>query len=230
MVIDFWIQAEFFYETLTIVLSIIVLSILFFAILVKTTQSRKAKNNQSLKNKIFWSLIATASVIVFIGIGAHLYYRPYLDEAPYMNALVRDRYRTFFGYVPYGTSEQNYYRNLNHLEALRNSELYQEKVHMQDVEFIGINNTLHYFKNERGDLFDMSQINIEYVNDINEARMVGSRFELVDPDYKNIGFRNPPYIIFERLEIPIDQMEKSFKPDNPNDVHSSHYAHPDWVF
>lgn len=36
--------------------------------------------------------------------------------------------------------------------------------------------------------------------------------------------------MFEKLEVPSDQVEKSFKPDNPNDVHNSAYVHPDWVF
>jgi len=230
MSVGFWLQAELFYETVTLVLSIIVLLIMICAIFVKSIQKRKVKTEQTKKNKIFWSLIIAASIMTVIGIGAHYYYRPYLDEIPYVNALVRDRYREFFGYVPYSTSEQEYYQNLNHIEALRDSDLYEESEEMQIVEFVGINNTLHYFKNERGELFQMSQINVDYVNDINEARLVGSRFTLVDQEFKNIGFKNPPYIMFEKLEVPSDQVEKSFKPDNPNDVHNSAYVHPDWVF
>lgn len=230
MSVKFWLQAELFYETVTLVLSIIVLLLFICAIFLKSIQTREVKTNQTKNNKIFWSLITTASIMTVIGIGAHLYYRPYLDEIPYVNALVRDRYREFFGYVPYSTSELEYYQNLNHIEALRASDLYEESEEMQIVEFVGINNTLHYFKNERGDLFQMSQINVDYVDSINESRLVGSRFKLVNQEFENIGFRNPPFIMFKRFEVPSDQVEKSFKPDNPNDVQNSTYAHPDWVF
>lgn len=125
MSVNFWLQAEYFYETVTLVLSIIVLLIVICAIFVKSIYNHKVQTNQTKKSKLFWSLITAASIMTVIGIGAHYYYRPYLDEITYVNALVRDRYREFFGYVPYSTSEQEYYQNLNHIEALRDSDLYE---------------------------------------------------------------------------------------------------------
>lgn len=230
MSVNFWIQAELFYETATIIISIIVLLIIIAAIFVKTNNNKKVKTDDTNRNKIFKYLLLAASFIAMIGFIGHLYYQSYLDEVSSVNALIRDRHREFFGYVPYSTSEQDYYRNLNHLEPLRESELYKETEETLTVEFLGIDNTLHFFENENGVLFQMSQIHVEYVDGLDSAQLVGSQFQLVNSDFEEIGFRNPPYIMFERLEIPENQKDKTFKPNNPNDVHNTLYAHPDWVF
>lgn len=230
MSLSFWVQAEVFYETVLIILSIIVLTLIIMAIFSWTSRNKKVKSSQQPKNKLFLGFILASVVTGAIAMVGHLYYRPYLDEVNLINPLTRDRERETFGYRPYSTNELNYYRNLNNIDSLRQSSLYKESKHTKSVEYLGSENTLHYFTNDRDELYRLSQINIEYVNDINQAQLVGSTFSLVDDDYKNIGFMNPPYIMFERFQIPASQSNLKYELKNKFEVRENNYAFPDWIF
>lgn len=160
----------------------------------------------------------------------HLYYQPYLKEANLINPLTRDREAELFGYRHYSEKELNYYRNLNNIESLRKSSLYEEDIHTHAVDYLGSENTLHYFRNGRDELYRLSQINIEYVENLDQAQFVSSSFSLMNNDFESIGFMNPPYIIFEHFEIPTNQSHLEFQLDNLSDVRDNNYAYPDWIF
>lgn len=230
MSVDFWIQAEWFYETVIIILGVIASILIFGAILFKFRKNNRVKSNYKKNNKPFWGMLSFAGVLLVIGLVGHIIYRPYLDEISIVNPLIRDRQKELFGYVPYPDREQDYYRNLNHLEALRTSSLYEETTQTQTVKFLGTENTLHYFENDRGELYRISQINVEYVDDIDDPQLVGSKFELSDNEFSEIGFKNPPYIMFERFEVPSNLSDLKYELNNPTDVRDSQYAFVDWTF
>lgn len=230
MSVDFWIQAEWFYETILIIIGVLIFTLIAGAILVKSIKRNHVKSNRKERNKPFWIMLTIVGVLLIIGVTGHLIYRPYLQEVSIVNPLLRDRQRELFGYEPYPQRDQDYYRNLNYIEPLRESTLYDESTQTQPVEFLGTENTLHYFKNDRDEIYRVSQINVDYVDDLDHAQLIGSQFKLNNKEFEDIGFRNPPYIMFERLEVPSNLNNLEYELDNPTDVRENQYAFPDWIF
>ena len=113
MSVEFWKNAERFYESGIVILSVIIVIIL--AIIVVTVTSAKKEN----RVKIVMGLLISAVALVVIGYVGHLRYQPYIAQAGYVNALMRDRTPSFRGYNYYGRIELITYSQFNDLESLR---------------------------------------------------------------------------------------------------------------
>lgn len=230
MTANFWVQAEIFYESVLLAIIVIVFILLFAAIFVKSIQPKRVKVNKPTNPKVFRGIISAALVVTAIGLVGHFIYHPYLDEVPLINPLLRDRNREFMGYQYYSDYETDYYMNMNYIDSLRRSALYEESQHLAPVTYLGTENTLYYFENDEQELFRVSSINVELLDNLETAQLIGSSFSLVDPSFEAIGFKNPPNVMFERLEIPADQADTEYNLDNPTDVRNNNYAVDDWIF
>lgn len=223
MTVAEWVGAERFYE-----FWFIFLSITFFISLIALifVGSYTTKENR----KKFLLIVTSFSVLVLsIGLFGHAKYHSYLEQASLINALVRDRQPRLNTYVYYGASEKNYYIDLNDLDSLRQLEMYQEKQIIEPITYLGEDKYFHYFERSDGKLFKKNR-DIYFQDDINTAQLVGSQFELMDDDFKQIGFFNPNRIMFDYIGIPKTQEGIIFEPEDNSKIPTAETGIRHWNF
>lgn len=231
MTVSFWNQAEWFYETIIIILAVLILLCIAAAIFAKSAGNRRVLTTNRTKKIVFWLCLASAGILFLIGLAGHLYYQPYLSEVSLTNPLTRDRERHLFGFDYYSQWDHDFYTNLNYIDQLRTSSLYQEEAHRLPIDYLGRDSTLHYFKNDRDEIYRVSQMDAEYADGLDQAQLAGSTFKLQDESFKDIGFKNPEKIMFEKLLVPRDQKDLQYQLENQFDLREDNdYAFIDWVF
>lgn len=147
MTVEFWTGAERFYEFWFVVLTVLLLNIVILLIFGATYTSQKNK-------KRFFVLIIGLTVFLgSAGIIGHARYHPYLEQASYTNALIRDREPRWTGYIYYGSREQTIYSELNDLESLRQLDLYTEEQVTEPAHYLGKGKYFYYFENLEGEKF-----------------------------------------------------------------------------
>lgn len=223
MSVEFWTNAERFYELWFAVISILIL-ICGIAVLFMLIYARKGKK----KRKILITL-GIAGVLGVIGLVGHNRYQPYLEQAAHSNPLIRDREPTMTGYNFYGKYEENYYSQLNDLESLRNMVLYEEERVTEPVTYLGQGQFFHYFEQSDGDIFKQSR-GIEFSEEAEQTQLVGSRFTLIDEEFQEIGFKNPKNIMFDYLEIPMSEQHKTYEPEYDPHIPSTEETFRQWNF
>lgn len=223
MSVEFWNSAERFYELWFIVLGVIAFLFLM-TILFVWMYARKEKR----KRYTLISLLGIGAVAA-IGVGGHLKYQPYLEEASHVNPLIRDREPTMTGYVYYGQYERNFFSQLNDLESLRDMSLYEEERVTEPVTYLGAGDYFHYFERSNGEVFKQNRL-VEFIEESTQAQLVGSRFQLRDDAFQEIGFQNPKNVMFEYIEVPASEEGKTYEPEYDPAIPTAEERFHQWNF
>lgn len=207
MSVEFWRNAERFYEFWFIIISMLLLTSVIVIIFV-ATYARK-------KNRIKYSLIMIGLSMIFAitGFLGHVHYHLYLEQASYINPLIRDREPRMMGYIGYGASEENHYTQLNDLDSLRELVLYEEERVTEPLIYLGHGEYFHYFKRSNGQLFKQNR-HIEFAETAQQTQLIGSRFSLKDESFQEIGFKNPENTMFEYIIVPASEQGKIYESED----------------
>jgi len=223
MSVEFWNNAERFYELWFIVLGVLIF-LLLMSILFTWMYAKKEKRKR-------YTLISLVEIGVFalVGFLGHMRYQPYLEQAALINPMIRDRQPTMTGYTYYGKYERNFFSQLNDLESLREMELYEEERVTEPVTYLGAGEYFYYFERQDGDMFKQSR-QVEFSESADQARLVGSRFRLIDNEFQKIGFQSPENVMFEHIEIPRSEEEKTYEPEYDPDIPMTEERYHQWNF
>jgi len=207
MSVEFWRNAERFYEFWFIIISMLLLLSIIVIIFI-VTYARK-------EHRLKYILVITgiSMIFVFTGFLGHLRYRSYLDQASYINPLIRDRVPRMMGYIEYRTSEENHYTQLNDLYSLRNLMIYEEERVTEPLTYLGHGEYFYYFKRSNGQLFKQNR-HIEFVEMAQQTQLIGSRFFLKDKSFQKIGFKNPENTMFEYIIVPASEQGKIYESED----------------
>lgn len=203
MAIDFWTSAERFYELWFFILSLL---FLFLVIVFLFALTYTSKHNRM---KVILWMTSSLVAVMLVGLFGHSNYHPYLEQASYTNPLIRDREPRLHMYIPYSQTEQRMFEQLNDIHALRQMVLYEEEHVAERITYLGQDKNYHYFEHEEGQRFKET-FSIEFREDAQEAYLHGSLFFLKDEEFKEIGFKNPRNIMYDKITIPADEQDKFF--------------------
>lgn len=209
--LEFWVNAEQFYEFWMVILGIFLFTLLIGIIFVSSYI--KKKNNAKVNILLLILTIGT----VLVGFFGHFRYKPYLEQATYITPQLRDRQPRMLTYVPYLRSDQNAYVNMNSLERLRNVVLYEEEQVSEPVSYLGKDEHFHYFERSNGELFKQNQ-KVFFSKEIEEAELNGSLFTLKNKEFLEIGFKEPEQTMFDHIQIPMNQEGITYKPEKDSRI------------
>lgn len=223
MTVEFWTSAERFYELWFFILSLLFLLLVVVFLFALTYTS---KNNR--KKVVIW-MMSLLGVVSLVGLYGHSQYHPYLEQASYTNPLIRDREPRLHMYMPYPQTEQMMYEQFNDLEALRQMVLYREEKVTESITYLGKDSNYHYFEHDDGHLFKET-FQIEFREEAEQAYIKGSLFTLKDEAFKDIGFKNPKNIMYDKIVIPAAEQEKTFNTEEEDFISRSEIVLPQWNF
>lgn len=205
--VEFWVAAETFYNTTMVAVAVVILVLLMLSgMILGYSKSRHKKK------------IAAAGGVLVLGLSiwlavGHLRYQEFLEVNDHVTPLVRDRQKKFSDYTYRSEDEMQYFAKLHDPDNVRSLEMYQEETVTQPITYIGKDANFYYFEQD-DDLFKQRS-NVVFDADATETEMVGSVFYLLDESYFDIGFRNPPYIMYDHIIV--DQEEGNELIDVEND-------------
>lgn len=223
MSVEFWTNAERFYETGIVILSAVL--VLILAVMIVAATSAKKEN----RAKIVILLLLMAVILGGAGYVGHRYYQPYLAQAGYVNPLMRDRTPSFKGYNDYGRTELITYAQFNDLESLRQLDIYQEEEVTESVIYLGKGEYFHYFEHADGRLSKRLQA-VRFSEEVNQTQFVGSLFTLKDEEFKEIGFVDPEHVMFREIVIPASEEGQSYQPEDDYTIPKSEERMNSWNF
>lgn len=223
MSVEFWTSAERFYEFWFFIISLL---LLLSAIVVIFIASYARKEN---RKSFILIMIAFVTTLGITGLLGHNRYRTYLEQASYNNPLIRDRQPRMATYIYYGTSEENYYSQLNYLDSLRNMVLYEEERVIEPVIYLGQGDYFHYFEDSNEQLFKQNR-QVEFADKAEQAQLIGSRFTLKDKSFQEVGFKNPENTMFEYIEVPMSEQEKTYDPEGDSQIPRAEERIHHWNF
>lgn len=205
MSVDFWRNAELFYEFWFVILS--VLAFLSMIVIIFSVTYAEKRN----RKKLIIGVLSFYTVLGLIGFFGHNRYEVYLDQATHVNPLIRDRQPRFASYIHYGASEQSYYTQFNNLDSLRDMDLYEEEQVTEPIVYLGQGDRYHYFERLDGQSFKHHR-EIEFIESAEGIELIGSRFTLKDEAFKEIGFKNPGNTMYDRIQMPLSEEGKTYEP------------------
>lgn len=204
---DFWVAAETFYNTTMVAVAVIILLLVMLSGMIYAYSKSRHKKKIAAGGGLL-------AVVLAIGLGiGHLRYEDFLAVNDHVTPLVRDRQRAFSGYTYRSEDEIDYFAKMHDPESVRSLNMYQERVVTQPVTYVGKDEFFYYFEQD-GELFKQRG-NVVFDDQAEVTQMVGSLFALENEAFMEIGFRNPPYIMFDYLEV--NQTEESELIDVEND-------------
>lgn len=211
MSLEFWVNAERFYE-----FWIVIIGMMFFTgVIGLIFVSSYAKPGNRKKINV---VVLTISIIgIFVGLAGHFYFHPYLKQAADITPQLRDRQPRMRTYVYYPRSDQNAYVNFNSLNRLRNIVLYEEEPVSEPITYLGKDEHFHYFERSNGDLFKQNQ-EVTFNKNVAEAELNGSLFTLKNKEFLEIGFKEPEQTMFDNIQIPISQEGTMYEPENDSRI------------
>lgn len=211
MSLEFWVNAERFYE-----FWIVIIGMMFFTGvigLIFVSSYAKPGNRKKVN-----TLVLTFSLGgILIGLIGHAYFHPYLEQAADITPQLRDRQPRMRTYVYYPQSDQNAYVNFNSLNRLRNIVLYEEEPVSEPITYLGKDEHFHYFERSNGDLFKQNQ-EVTFNKNVAEAELNGSLFTLKNKEFLEIGFKEPEQTMFDNIQIPISQEGTMYEPENDSRI------------
>lgn len=223
MSLDFWLEAERFYDFwVAIIFSLFILNLI--TVIFVYTYIHKDK-----RRKPIIALLTFGIVLGLAGMIGHLHYQSYLPEFKHVNPLIRDRTPRFIGYNYYGATEENFYHQLNDIDALRELILYEEIRVTETITYLGEGDHSHYFIRDTGELFRHNR-QLVFKDDIEETQLVGARFVLKDEVFHDIGFKNPVNTMFDYLEIPAHMKGTTYQPADETDFRRTENVILNWNF
>lgn len=223
MSVEFWTNAERFYEFWLVIIGILIMLSLM-AITFIVSYAKK-------ENKKKFTMVALGLAICFgmTGFIGHDKYNLYLEQAMYSNPLIRDREPRLTIYIYYSSREQNFYTQLNYLESLRNMVLYEEEKIIEPISYLGKEGYFYYFERADGAIFKENR-RVEWSDTAQETQLVGSRFTLKDKAFLEIGFKNPENTMFESIIIPVSEQGKSYEPEDDLQIPNTAKEIYNWNF
>lgn len=223
MSVDFWVAAETFYNTTMVAVAVIIL------LLVMLSGMIYAYSKSRHKKKI--AAIGGILVIVLsVGLGiGHLRYQDFLAVNDHVTPLVRDRQKAFSDYTYRSEDEMAYFAKMHDPEGVRSLEMYQEEVVTEPVIYVGKDELFYYFE-QNGELFKQRG-NVVFDEQAEATQMVGNAFALENEAFMEIGFRNPPYIMFDHLVVNQAEEEELIEVENDDFVETAEeYFAKTWSF
>lgn len=214
MLLEFWVNAERFYE-----FWIVIIGMMFFTGvigLIFVSSYAKPGNRKKVN-----ALVLTFSLGgILVGLIGHAYFHPYLEQASYITPQLRDRQPRMRTYVYYLRSDQNAYIDFNILDRLRKVELYEEEQVTESITYLGKDEHFHYFERSNGDLFKQNR-EVAFNKDITESKLNGSLFTLKNEEFLEIGFKEPEQTMFDNIQIPIGQEGTTYEPEDASRIPKS---------
>lgn len=223
MTVEFWTGAERFYEFWFFILSLLFLLLVVVFLFALTYTSKKNR-----KKVMFW-MTSTLVAVGLIGLYGHSQYYPYLEQASYTNPLIRDREPRLHIYIPYPQAEQTMFEQLNDLKSLRQMVLYKEENVAEPLTYLGQDTNYYYFEHEDGRLFKET-FHIEFRKETDQAYLKGSLFVLKDETFKEIGFKNPKNIMYDKIIIPVTEQDKIFNTQEEDFISRTEKVFQHWNF
>lgn len=223
MTVEFWTKAERFYEFGFLIVGFLLLvSVITVIFIVSYARDKR-------RNQLILAIVSLSLVVGSTGFFQHRQLHLYLEQAIYVNPLIRDRQPRLMTYLYYNEREQQQYSQLNHIESLRKSILYEEIQVKEPLRYLGQNGYFHYFERVDGLIFKKHQ-QIEFSKTIQQAQLVGSKFTLKNESFKEIGFKNPKNNMFECIKIPIFEKGRIYKPDDAIQIPTAEKSVEWWNF
>ncbi|MFL2105502.1 hypothetical protein [Desemzia sp. FAM 23991] len=193
MSVEFWLAAETFYNTTMVAVAVVILVLLMLTgMILGYSKSRHKKK------------IAAGGGVLILGlsiwlVAGHLRYNEFLEVNDHVTPLVRDRQKTFGDYIYRSEDEMQYFGKLHDPESVRALEMYEEETVTEPIIYVGKDANFYYFEQE-DELFKQ-RMNVIFDAEAEETEMVGTTFSLIDESFFEIGFRNPPYIMYDHIVV-----------------------------
>lgn len=222
MSVTTWMAAELFYNvSLPVIMIISLLTFLILVFVLSYANWTKAR---------YIVLLFTLGLIVsgVYSVEKHTQYAAYLEEYSLINTLIRDR-RIIFGFPSYYSSrERRIYSQLHDIESLRNLSMYQEKLVVEELHYLGKKDYFHYF-DYNGEIFKTAK-KVTYTKSTTYAQIIGSQFSLVDEDYQTIGFNKELKPMFNTIIINEDSKDNIYEPISESRVLLEEIVFSNWNF
>ena len=223
MSVEFWVAAETFYNTTMVAVAVIIL------LLVMLTSMILGYSKSQYKKKI-----AAGGGILILGlsiwlVAGHLKYNEFIEVNDHVTPLVRDRQKKFGDYNYRSEDDMQYFGKLHDPESVRALEMYREETVTEPVTYVGKDENFYYFEQE-DELFKQ-RVNIVFDADAEKTEMVGSAFQLIDESFFEIGFRNPPYVMYDHIVVNQEEDSELIEVENDSfvDTAEEHFSKT-WSF
>lgn len=223
MSVEFWLAAESFYNTTMVAVAVIIL------LLVMLTSMILGYSKSQYKKKIAAGggiLILGLSIWLVVG---HLRYNEFIEVNDHVTPLVRDRQKKFGDYTYRSEDDMQYFGKLHDPESVRALEMYREETVTEPVIYVGKDENFYYFEQEE-ELFKQ-RVNVVFDADAEKTEMVGSAFRLIDESFFEIGFRNPPYVMYDHIVVNQEEDNELIEVENDSfvDTAEEHFSKT-WSF
>lgn len=223
MSVEFWVAAETFYNTTMVAVAVIILLLLMLTgMILGYSKSRHKKK------------IAAGGGILILGlsvwlVAGHLRYDEFLEVNDHVTPLVRDRQKTFGDYTYRSENDMQYFGKLHDPDSVRALEMYQEETVTEPITYVGKDTNFYYFEHE-DDLFKQ-RANVVFDASAEETEMIGSTFHLINESFFDIGFRNPPYIMYDHIVVNQEETDGLIDVENDDfvDTAEEHFIRT-WSF
>lgn len=223
MTVEFWLAAENFYNTTMVAVAVVILVLLMLTGMILGYSKSQHKKKIAAGGGV---LILGLSIWLVAG---HLRYNEFLEVNDHVTPLVRDRQKTLGDYIYRSEDEMQYFGKLHDPESVRALEMYQEETVTEPITYMGKDANFYYFEQE-DELFKQ-RANVIFDASAEETEMVGSTFQLIDESFFEIGFRNPPYIMYDRIVVNQEDTDELIDVENDDfvDTAEEHFIRT-WSF
>ncbi|MFL2133198.1 hypothetical protein [Desemzia sp. FAM 24101] len=223
MSVEFWLAAETFYNTTMVAVAVVILVLLMLTgMILGYSKSRHKKK------------IAAGGGVLILGlsiwlVAGHLRYNEFLEVNDHVTPLVRDRQKTFGDYIYRSEDEMQYFGKLHDPESVRALEMYQEETVTEPIIYVGKDANFYYF--EQDDELFKQRANVIFDTSAEETVMIGTTFHLMNESFFEIGFRNPPYIMYDRIVVNQEDTDELIDVENDDfvDTAEEHFSKT-WSF
>ncbi|MFL2100445.1 hypothetical protein [Desemzia sp. FAM 23989] len=223
MSVEFWLAAETFYNTTMVAVAVVILVLLMLTgMILGYSKSRHKKK------------IAAGGGVLILGlsiwlVAGHLRYNEFLEVNDHVTPLVRDRQKTFGDYIYRSEDEMQYFGELHDPESVRALEMYEEETVTEPIIYVGKDANFYYF--EQDDELFKQRANVIFDTSAEETVMIGTTFHLMNESFFEIGFRNPPYIMYDRIVVNQEDTDELIDVENDDfvDTAEEHFSKT-WSF
>lgn len=223
MSVDYWVEAETFYNTTMVAVAVVILLLAMLSGMIYFYSKSPHKKKIAASGGIL-------TLILGLGLVAgHLKYQDFLAVNEHVTPLVRDRQKAFLDYTYRSEDDMDYFAKLHDPESVRALEMYQEEAVTEPVSYVGKDDLFYYFEQD-GELFKQRS-NVVFDANVEAAQMVGSTFALKNEAFFDIGFRNPPYILFDHIVVNQEEEAELMEVENDSfvDTAEEHFSKT-WSF
>lgn len=223
MSVEFWKNAELFYETLIPIIGITA------GVLLMIMQYTHMYARGKAKKKIFTTSVLLLVLLAGYGTWGYVHYEAYLPKSKITTPLIRDRKKGIFGYKYYSWDEMRTYTHLNGAEKIRKLGLYEETKVEEPIVYLGKGHYYHFFEDKNQKVFKLEK-EVHFEKDTKQAEIMGSTFHLKSKEYEELGFFNPKKIMYQSVTIPLSEQGKVFDKEYEPQVPMARDRFAHWNF